>query len=48
MFTYDWFFAANRTVVYDEELQFNVRVFPATEYWSFLAKPKAKFLEDII
>lgn len=48
MFTYNWLFGANRTIVFDEQHKVRVRLFPGAENWSFLAKKKAKLLGDHI
>lgn len=48
MFSFNDKYGGNRTVVYDEERKTNVVLFPGLEIWSFIAKPKAKFLGEVL
>ena len=38
----------NTTTVYDEALKQEVYLFPGVEIWSFISKPKSKFLTDVL
>lgn len=48
MFSFNDKYGGNRTIVYDEERKTDVVLFPGLEIWSFVAKPKAKFLEAML
>ena len=38
----------NTTTVYDHALKQEVYLFPGVEIWSFISKPKSKFLTDVL
>lgn len=38
----------NTTTVYDDRLEQEVYLFPGVEIWSFISKPKSKFLTDVL
>ena len=48
MFSYNERYGGNKTIVFDERTKQDVVLFPGLEIWAFIAKPKAKFLDDII
>ncbi len=41
-------FAGNKSFYYDQQRKIVASIFPGTETWSFLAKPKARLLKDLM
>lgn len=48
MFSYNEQYGGNKTIVFDERIKTDVVLFPGLEIWAFIAKPKAKFLRDVL
>lgn len=47
-FTLNSAMGGNSTTVKDERSGENVYLFPGVEIWSFISKPKSKFLTDVL
>jgi hypothetical protein len=48
VFTLNKWYGGNQTIVFDETLQKNITLYPGTEIWAFVTKPRSRFHTELV